>query len=375
MINRDNYKDVKEYLNYLKEVKRNAAQTLKRRWAQLRHLLEWSDETPLPKAHTIRPTLPAYLEAARNDGSDKPLAPSTVGATCGAARAFFRWAKRKYPRRYRQITDDWIETLRVPKATGDVKERELFTIDEVRLLTKLPVDTLTEQRDQAAIAFLFLSGARVGAFVSLPIHAIDLENRKVRQLPSIGVKTKNRRKAITHLLDIPDLLEVVARWDRLVRAKLPPDALWYATLTTDGMNFTGSTKAGEGRESAVARGIRQLCVRAGIPYHSPHKLRHGHAVYAIKHAKDMADLKAISQNLMHASLMTTEGIYGGLPDDDVGARIAGLTHFEQPTFDNAAIDALADAIVRRLPDRSDALADALVNAMMERLLAQMEGAP
>lgn len=237
--------------------------------------------------------------------------------------------------------------------TGNVKEHELFTIDEVRKLITLPVETLTEQRDQTAIVFLFLSGARVGAFVSLPIHAINLENHKVKQMPSLGVETKNRKEAITYLLNIPDLLEVVARWDGLVRAKLPDNALWYATLTTDGMNFTGSTKAGKGREAAVAKGIRQLCARAGISYHSPHKLRHGHAIYAIKRAKYMADLKAVSQNLMHASLTTTESIYGGLPNDDVATRIAALTHTGQPTFNTAALDALADALASRLFEQTE----------------------
>ena len=375
MINRDNYKDVKGRLNHLKEIKRNAAQTLKRRWAQLRHLLEWADETLFSRAAAIRPTFPSHLETARNDGRSKSLAPSTRKATCEAIRAFFHWAKRKYSRRYRQITDTWIETLRVPKVTGNVKEHELFTVDEVRKLLTLPVETLTEQRDQAAIVFLFLSGARVGAFVSLPIHAIDLENHKVRQMPSLGVRTKNRKEAITYLLNIPDLLEVVARWDGLVRAKLPLNALWYATLTTDGMNFTGSTEAGKGREAAVAKGIRQLCARAGISYHSPHKLRHGHAVYAIKRAKGAADLKAVSQNLMHASLTTTEKIYGGLLDDDVSTRIEALTHTGQPTFNTTALDALVDAIARRLPDRSDAIVDTFVNAMMERLLLRIESAP
>ena len=197
MINRDNYHDVKHYLAYLSEVKQNVAETVTRRWAQLRHLLEWADETLFSRAAAIRPTFPSHLETARNDGRSKSLAPSTRKATCEATRAFFHWAKRKYSRRYRQITDTWIDTLRVPKVTGNVKEHELFTVDEVRNLITLPVETLTEQRDKAAIVFLFLSGARVGAFVSLPIHAIDLENHKVRQMPSLGVRTKNRKEAIT----------------------------------------------------------------------------------------------------------------------------------------------------------------------------------
>jgi hypothetical protein len=61
-----------------------------------------------------------------------------------------------------------------------------------------------------------------------------------------------------------------------------------------------------------------------LPYHSPHKFRHGHAVYGIKHAKDIGDLKALSQNLMHDSLQVTDKIYGILSFLDVKERITRL---------------------------------------------------
>lgn len=43
-------------------------------------------------------------------------------------------------------------------------------------------------------------------------------------------------------------------------------------------------------------------------HHSPHKFRHGHAVYALKMAKYVSTLKAVSQNLMHADLSITDGV-------------------------------------------------------------------
>jgi hypothetical protein len=47
-------------------------------------------------------------------------------------------------------------------------------------------------------------------------------------------------------------------------------------------------------------------------------------VFALKRAQDVADLKAVSQNLMHASLTTTDSIYSVLTKNDVGDRIASL---------------------------------------------------
>jgi hypothetical protein len=68
-----------------------------------------------------------------------------------------------------------------------------------------------------------------------------------------------------------------------------------------------------------------------LSYHFPHKFRHGHAVNAIKSARDVSDLKAISQNLMHANLSITDGVYGVLSDADVRNRIQGLGSSESMT--------------------------------------------
>ena len=72
-----------------------------------------------------------------------------------------------------------------------------------------------------------------------------------------------------------------------------------------------------GRAEAFKQGLKQLCEIADVPYKSPHKIRHGHGVYGVKKAKDIAQLKAISQNLMHANIGITDGIYGNLAEDDL----------------------------------------------------------
>ena len=68
-----------------------------------------------------------------------------------------------------------------------------------------------------------------------------------------------------------------------------------------------------------------------IPYHSPHKFRHGFAVYSLKQAKDISKLKAISQNFMHENISITDGIYGGLSDKDINEQITSLTEEKVPT--------------------------------------------
>jgi site-specific recombinase XerC len=62
----------------------------------------------------------------------------------------------------------------------------------------------------------------------------------------------------------------------------------------------------------------------GLPYHAPHKFRHGHAVYALKMAQDVSALKAVSQNLMHSNLNITDGVYGILSEIDLKTQISSL---------------------------------------------------
>ena len=73
-----------------------------------------------------------------------------------------------------------------------------------------------------------------------------------------------------------------------------------------------------------SRDLKQWLQKVGLPYHSPHKFRHGHAVYALKMAKDIAALKAVSQNLMHSNSSITDGVYGILSDTDIQKQILSL---------------------------------------------------
>ena len=200
-----------------------------------------------------------------------------------------------------------------------------------------PVFTMRHRRIRASAVFWFLSGIRVGAFVSLPIKAVDIENLTIRQWPKWGVKTKFQKHATTFLLDIPELLKVVIDWDKLVQSNPRKDSYWFAPLSPEtGELDLDQIEVGENRGQRARKDLEDWLKRVGLPYHSPHKFRHGFAVYAIKHAKNMSDMKAISQNLMHANISITDGIYGGLSDMDVKAQIISLgtenTSFTEDNF-------------------------------------------
>lgn len=84
-----------------------------------------------------------------------------------------------------------------------------------------------------------------------------------------------------------------------------------------------------------------------MPYHSPHKFKHGFAVYALSNAKDIATLKAISQNLIHANLSVTDGVYGILSDTDVKKNIAMLGKIQAVTNEDELYDVLEMLLAQR----------------------------
>jgi site-specific recombinase XerD len=348
MVNRNNYQVVKEYLKYLDSVQQLEARSIGRYRFYLNYLLIWADESLFSAAAEIHPTFAVYLATTRLDGASRQLAPSTLKKVIQTAKRFFLWLKMTYPREYRDLSPAWIDSLRPPRGAQTDVEHEYITLEEVQRLAdlKLADDDLALQRDQAAAILLFLSGMRVGAFSTLPIGAVDLPNHTIKQWPSLGVETKNDKSALTYLLDIPGLLTVVERWDTFIRTQLPPTAMWYTpTISQWGVQTLSAEAPGSNRAIAVTKRVRKLFKLAGLAYKSPHKFRHGHAVYSLQRAKTMADYKAVSMNLMHEDIRVTDSIYAPLASHEVQQRIAGLTASARPI---AAADNDMAAFVRTL---------------------------
>ena len=86
-----------------------------------------------------------------------------------------------------------------------------------------------------------------------------------------------------------------------------------------------SEPPGKNRLNALEKRMQKLFSLASLEYKSPHKFRHGNAVYGLLHAQTVADYKAVSMNLMHENLEITDGIYAPLLSSEVKKRITNLT--------------------------------------------------
>lgn len=340
MVRRENYLLVKEHLAYLQEVCQLAPASIHRYRAYLNHLLRWADEKPFNLAASFRPAFPAYVSSLPGVRGEKNLSGSSQKKTIETARTFFRWAKMAYEKDFERLPVTWIDTLRPPRLKQASNEHVFVTVDEAIKFATYPVnsDDLSLRRDQAAAAMLFLSGMRAGAFTTLPIEAVDIPGRMVRQWPELGVETKNGKRATTYFLPIQKLVAVVQAWDEIVRNELSPTSRWYAPVKNKwGVQTLSDDEPGKNRMIALNKRLRILAETVGLTYYSAHKFRHGNAVYGLQHAQTMADYKAVSMNLMHEDVRITDQIYAPLLSNEVKHRIAGLSAPGSPTVSDSGI--------------------------------------
>ena len=328
MIHRNNYLLVRRYLQDLEEIYQLSGSSLGRYRFHLRHLLLWAGESPFQQAAKLRPTFPSYVSNIPGRQGEAPLASVTQKKIIESGKRFFIWARQNHPKEFDSLSVAWLESLRPPRVRHTSDEHEYVSLEEVLQLIAIPheEDDLALLRDKAAVAMLFLSGARASAFTTLPISAVDLPDRTLRQWPDLGVATKNGKRATTFLLPIPELLAVAQIWDQIVRPKLPATAPWYAPISARwGSQLLEESEPGKNRHQALDKRLRRLFDLAGLPYKSAHKFRHGHAVYGLLKAQTMADYKAVSMNLMHHDIKITDSIYAPILSEEVKERIAGLT--------------------------------------------------
>lgn len=330
MVNKKNWQLIKKYLEYRLKVDQICEGSYRKEETHVRFILEWAADRPFIKSPSIRPTLPEYMLSARLDGSQGRLSPGYIKKVLAAARRFFTWLAENQPG-YKIIKQSWINTLKAKRLSEAPRTKDAVSLEEITAIAKAPASSTVERRIRAAAVMLFLSGMRIGALVSLPIQAVDIENRRITQDPRLGVRTKNRKYGITSLLDIPELLEVVKDWDKEVRSQLPLEGFWFAPLSPDTGEFDLTCfEIGEHRGTLANKNLRAWLEKVGLPYHSPHKFRHGHVHYAMARAKTIEDYKAISLNVMHANMEITDQFYSVLNDNQVHERISSIGKVETP---------------------------------------------
>ncbi|MBA4375687.1 MAG: hypothetical protein C0401_05885 [Anaerolinea sp.] len=322
LINRENYLDTLEYIDYQDRIEQCCKDSLKRKWAYMRHFLEYACGAGFNSLDNLSVTFPNYLEKARNDNKTVRLSPVTIRRNLLEVRDFYRWAMLYKTKKYKKVSPIWLSTLRISKSRfnrAGLPDREYYSLEDTLKLCKFNPDSLIDKRDRATVALLYLSSMRISATTSIKVHSIDLDSMTIYQNPADGVKTKNNKSMETILLPIDELLEVIKDWYEKIVNELGKNGLWYPSLSTDGLRFSNQENIGSiaSRNKSLRDGVKRLCFRAGLEYFAPHKFRRGHGVYAVKHSNNFEEFQAYSQNMGHEDPGTTFKYYSKLSNNDI----------------------------------------------------------
>lgn len=350
MIFRQNYKDVKGYLKYHSVILHNEDTTVRGYWVSFKRILTWCDDVPFSEFYKAKITLPEYL---RKMVLSQEINEQTASDTCSLFKEFLRFQMSENHARYGKLKQSQIAENKFTVHADSAKMPKYVSIEEINKIAEYTPENLIQQRAQASACFLFLSGMRAGAFVTIPINCVDLEKRNIYQFPEKGVHTKFTKRAITTLLPLPKLLEIVKRWDDLVRKNCPSDSAWFARLDDKEHKKLGvgtfatefnpfipenqDTNTGRilsmRRRGVLGSDLNMICDLVGIERKNPHAFRHGHIHYGLSNASSMEQFKAISQNVMHNNTSITDEIYSRMNHEklnDVIGNMGAYTETEKP---------------------------------------------
>lgn len=352
MINRDNYKHVEDYLTYCKQVLGHAKSTQNATRAQLKNLLNWLQEQPLAQAANVRPTLPHYVANKRH--KNKPLSRSyqkdILGSTSRCLDYLIDIEIISLPRRY-------MRTLRVLPSVVDNFEPQIpVEVETAEKIASLNTYCVKERRLQAGMCLMFLTGVRISALMTLPIHAVDLTKLHVIQDPKIGVRTKGGKSGITPILNIPKLLDPIYKWHQELLNASPCCELWIPPLVPHTGKIAVETKlyeVGKHRGHNYRRQMKEWLQSNGLEYQNPHEFRHGFTKFAKSKAASPSDIEAVSRALLHSSVQMTNH-YGRMNDREAVQQVHGLINpsntvqqLELPT-DPAELAAILERVIKLL---------------------------
>lgn len=347
MINRQNYKDVLDYVDYHRKILQNTEATAEQKRIRLQNALIWADNVPFSECWKVKTPYPAYLDKLIKKGE---ISTDTANRLCIDLREFLKFQIIENNQRYNRLKMSYVDSIRIKTFTDTAKIAPYYTLDEMGKIANVTTENNRLKRTKAGACFLFLSGMRIGAFLSMPIECVNLDSLTVYQFPEMGVYTKFRKRAVTSLYNIPFLLDVVKEWDTFVRSKCPLGSTWYARYVVGGgRDLNPLFPEKEDRNEAFSkianmkknfyRNLQQLCQLADVDYKHPHAFRHGHVHYGLQNAHTAEQIKAVSQNVMHNSTAITDKIYSRMGGNDINVIITGLGNNTQPRNTGNAVTA------------------------------------
>lgn len=331
--------EYKKFLRYTRQLKLNS-DTINSKMVSIRkydELFKYADYKEFNTEKAI--TFHNYLI-----NSDLDL--STVFKHLYNMKEFFHWyfAKHKVSKKHLEEALSALEPSEEEKRLSRrLNYVEYPTMEEYEKIINFEEKNLTDKRDKAIIAFLFISLARIGAVSTATIEAIDIKKMIFKQDPLESIKTKRSKHIITKLLKFDE------KYYQIFKD-------WYNFLVAN--NFSGKdplfpeikndllTKKFFGKEIDYNRMLEKRCIAAKTPEYTPHAFRHFGIYQCFGKITNGFQLKALSQNVGHEDVRTILEQYGNMPVNKYTQVLEKM--FEVDDIENEHTSKLSTSILLKI---------------------------
>lgn len=323
----------RDYFSYLKEARGRDEATIDGVAKSLARFEESTRRKDFKRFHREQAmAFKSRLASALNTRTGEKLNRATVSATLRNLREFFFWLAHLpgFKSHIRYADADYFSLSEKDAAIARARrEKRVPTLEQVQhVVLAMPAKTVLERRDRALMALAVLTGARIGALASFRHGHVNLQEGYVEQ-DARTVRTKFGKTFRTYFLPVSDeALAIFSDWhEELAQKHLwgPADPLFPATemgLGSDGGFATVGLSRRAWSTSAPVREIfRRSFEAADLPYYNPHSFRDMLVRHAFTLNLSPEQMKAWSQNLGHADVLTTFTSYGQLPTHRQGELV------------------------------------------------------
>ncbi len=326
----------REYFTYLKEAKGRDEATIDgvaKALARFEETTKAREFKRFQKPQAV--AFKAKLANAVNARTGERISKATMLSTLRELRTFFFWLAREpgfkshlaySDAEYFNLSDKDIAVARARR------EKHVPTLAQVHhVLSVMPAATVLERRDRALIAFTALTVARVGALSSFRLCHVNLSAGLVEH-DARTVRSKFAKTFSTWFFPIGgEALAIFTDWVQELQREHhrgDDDPLFPATemgLGPDG-GFTavGISRSGWSTTQPINAVFRRAFESAGLSYFNPHSFRDMMVRHAMMLNLSVEEMKAWSQNLGHADVLTTLTSYGQVSSHRQGELIRGL---------------------------------------------------
>lgn len=299
--------------------------------AALRHIRQFEEATGnVDFSQVSRDEIIAYKDIIRAKAEEEgSLSASTVVHSLGTLKAFFSWLSKQpsFGKMPRDLPDYFTPPKRLVKIANAATEKYVPSVDEIRtLIAAAPINTIQQRRDRAMIAFLYLTGVRDGALITLRIKHVNISRKMVFQ-DAKEVATKASKTMRTAWFPVGEDIEtIVVDWLAELRnlGARDDDPIFprafkkhWGELKEVRFDFLASA-------TPVRHMMKAAAEAAGTRYFRPHAIRSTIARMIERWGATAEERKALSQNLGHEDYRTTLVYYGALDEDHQHALVESI---------------------------------------------------